>query len=710
MRTRQRAADPAMSKRLPATELVATGFFTSATGITIYRGSAYPEAYRGNAFVGDVGGNLVHRKTLSVHAATYLAARADPNVEFLASTDNWYRPVNFANTPDGTLLLLDMYRETIEHPWSIPEPIKQHLDLTSGKDRGRLYTLVFDGATHQPHRRPRLGHAPSAELVALLADPDAWWRETAQRLLIERRDLSAVPLLEDLAARRPTALGRLHALWTLDVLATLPPALLTMGLRDPEARVREQAAGLAERRIAHDPDLLAAVLPMAGDPDPMVRFQVALTLGAASGDRRTLEALGSLAVRDAGDSWTRTAVLSSVGKSADQLVAILAGKNRFFDTRSGQLWLDELATLIGAGRDPVQLRGLLAPRVAAHRDPDLVIRVLVAVNRGARRSGTSVSELLQADWATLIDPLSVQATEIALSDASPEHRLPAIALLGMTGARRALEVLGELLDARQPAPVQLAALQALGQVNDPAVGRLVIAHWKALSPGVRREAAELLFSRRDRLEHLLGALESRTMAAAEIDPDRLKQLRSHKDAQLRARAIRIIDNASLPARDRKTTLAAFQIVLTLDGRPERGHAVFLKACATCHRALGEGVEVGPDLATVAGRSADDLLLHILDPNREVAPNYVNYNVATTDGRTISGIIASETATTLTLKRALGTTDVVPRAQIETVASTGLSLMPEGLENGQTPQDLADLIAFLRSIPGTTGSPPLPKGR
>lgn len=152
------------------------------------------------------------------------------------------------------------------------------------------------------------------------------------------------------------------------------------------------------------------------------------------------------------------------------------------------------------------------------------------------------------------------------------------------------------------------------------------------------------------------------------------------------------------------------MVLTLDGRPERGHALFLKACATCHRVLGEGVEVGPDLATGAGRSADDLLLHILDPNREVAPNYVNYNVATTDGRTISGIFASEPATSLTLKRALGVTDVVPRAQIEAVASTGLSLMPEGLEKGQTPQDLADLIAFLRSIPGTTGSPPLPKGR
>jgi putative heme-binding domain-containing protein len=312
---------------------------------------------------------------------------------------------------------------------------------------------------------------------------------------------------------------------------------------------------------------------------------------------------------------------------------------------------------------------LIARFVASRQDPDLKIRVMVALNRGARRSGVSVSELLQADWATLIDPLGAQAKEIALSDASPDRRLPAIALLGMTGARGALEVLPELLDARQPVPVQLAGLQALGQVNDPAVGRLVVSHWKSMSPAVRREASELLFSRRDRREHLLGVLESRTLAAAEIDPDRLKQLRTQKDPQLRARALRIIDEASLTAPDRKATLAGFQVAITLRGWPDQGHAVFLKTCATCHRVLGEGVEVGPDLATVAGRSPEDLLLHILDPNREVAPNYVNYNVATADGRTISGIIASESAAALTLKRAEAVTEVVPGAQIEAIAST-----------------------------------------
>jgi putative membrane-bound dehydrogenase-like protein len=703
VRTRQRAADPAMRKRLPPTELFATGFFTSATGLTIYRGSAYPQEYRGNAFVGDVGGNLVHRKRLSVHGATYLATRADQGVEFLASTDNWFRPVNFANTPDGTLLILDMYRETIEHPLSIPEPIKKHLDLTSGNDRGRLYNLVHDGQGKRIRRRPRLGGAPTAELVGLLADPDAWWRETAQRLLLERKDAAAVPLLKDLAARRPGPLARLHALWTLDDLESIGRPELILGLNDPEPRVREQSARLAEPRIARDPELLAAVLSLAADPDPMVRFQTALTLGEAGDDPRTPEALASIAARDAGDLWTRTAVLSSIGTRGQALIEALARRKGFFDSSAGQVWLEEIAALIGSRRDPAQLRRLISQFVASRPDPDLPIRVVVALSRGARRSGTTLPDLLRADWKALIGPLAVQARTIAGSNKSPDRRLPAIALLGMSG-KQALEVLPGLLDARQPAPVQIAALRAMGELNDPSVGRLVVGQWKSLSPAVRREAAEFLFGRRDRLESLLDALEAKTLPSSEIDPDRLRQLRVHKDARLRARALAILGEEPAASRDRRATIDAYRQAATLRGRPAPGRVAFQKTCATCHRVSGEGVEVGPDLATVAGRSADDLLLHILDPNREVAANFVNYNVATTDGRTVSGIIVSESATSLILKRAEGATDVIPRAQVETIASTGLSLMPEGLEKGLTPQDLADLMAYVKSIQGSTSPP------
>ncbi len=284
VRTRQRAADPAFVKRLPPTELVPIGFFTSATGITIYRGDAFPEPYRGNAFIGDVGGNLVHRKSLTRHGARFEAKRTEDDHEFLASSDNWFRPVNFANTPDGTLLILDMYRETIEHPLSIPEPIKKHLDLTSGKDLGRLYELVPDGEVRR--RKPALGRASTAELVTFLSDPSGWWRETAQRLLIERNDVSAIPLLKVLARSSTTPLGRVHACWTLDALGSLSDADLLSAFTAGEPEVREQAARLADGRLGAGSLLISPLLVLARDPDPMVRFQTAIAAWRPQGRSR----------------------------------------------------------------------------------------------------------------------------------------------------------------------------------------------------------------------------------------------------------------------------------------------------------------------------------------------------------------------------------------------------------------------------------------
>src|SRR5262249_28312754 len=141
----------------------------------------------------------------------------------------------------------------------------------------------------------------------------------------------------------------------------------------------------------------------------------------------------------------------------------------------------------------------------------------------------------------------------------------------------------------------------------------------------------------------------------------------------------------------------YRPALRLTGNRANGRGVFSKSCATCHQAEGLGVEVGPNLATVAGRSPEDLLVHILDPNREVASNYVNYNVALQDGRVASGIIVLESANAISLKRAQGATDVIARDQIDAISASGISLMPEGLEKELSQQDLANLIAFVRSI-------------
>lgn len=218
-----------------------------------------------------------------------------------------------------------------------------------------------------------------------------------------------------------------------------------------------------------------------------------------------------------------------------------------------------------------------------------------------------------------------------------------------------------------------------------------------MSPSVRREAVEALFSRRDGVEAVIEALESHVLQGSDMDPARLKQLLEQSDPSLRARVQKVVGSDVLASRDRNRIIAAYRPAVQLAGDREKGREIFVRVCATCHQAEGRGINVGPDLATVVSRSPDDLLGHILDPNREVAPNFVNYNVAMQDGRVVSGIIADESAGAITLKRAEGVTDAIARDRIETISSTGLSLMPEGLEKGLSPQDLANLIVFVKSI-------------
>ena len=195
------------------------GYFTGATGATIYRGDAWPSEWHGLAIVGDVGSNLVHRKRLEPDGVGFIGRRIDEKSEFVSSSDIWFRPVQFANAPDGTLYILDMYREVIEHPASLPPLIKKHLDLTSGRDRGRIYRVVPDGFKQPP--LPQLASARRRSLVALLQHPNGWHRDTAARLLYERQDKAAIAPLAKLATESQLPLARMHALYALDGLNAL---------------------------------------------------------------------------------------------------------------------------------------------------------------------------------------------------------------------------------------------------------------------------------------------------------------------------------------------------------------------------------------------------------------------------------------------------------------------------------------------------------
>ena len=231
----------------------AAGYFSGATAGTIYRGDAFPAEYRGQAFIGDVGSNIVHRKVLEPSGVGFIAKRVDEGKEFLASTDIWFRPSQFANAPDGSLFVLDTYREVIEHPASLPPMIKKYLDLRSGWDRGRIWRVVPENFQRRPE--PRLGQASTAQLVQTLEHRNGWHRDTAGRLLYERQDTSAVVPLKKLAAESNLPEGRIHAMYALAGMRALSPDVILHALKDESPRVREHAVRLAETHVQESPEV-----------------------------------------------------------------------------------------------------------------------------------------------------------------------------------------------------------------------------------------------------------------------------------------------------------------------------------------------------------------------------------------------------------------------------------------------------------------------
>ena len=673
------------------------GYFTSATGVTIYRGGAYPAEFRGNAFVGDVGGNLVHRKRLEPNGVAFSAIRADEKQELIRSSDNWFRPVNFVNAPDGTLYVLDMYRETIEHPHSIPVEIKQFLHLTSGSDRGRIYRLL----TQDMQRAPPVpvGDLTGAELVAELESPNAWNRETAQRLLWQRQDLAAIDPLAQLVRSSSRPLARVHALYALNGLGALDADLIADALQDASPRVREHAVRLAEAFVNDSEEIVDRLAELCDDPDDRVRFQLAFTLGECDGTRS--DALLANLVRDSRNGGDiRTALLSSVAGNAGRLAVELIEDAEFVAGQNAIEWVSELCLIVGASPDVGAAATLLAATVSSQHSPAIQQVVLAELGEGLSRRGSSVARLLMNDSTpedvrSQVSALFHRATEVASDEQrSMEDRVEAIGLLAFADLQIATEHLPEFLTPQTPQALQRAAVASLSEQDSAEVCQLLLDGWRHHSPQLRRDVVDSLVTQAARIELLLDAVKTGEVGPADLERDKKQLLMNHPAAEVQARSQELFGIEANS--DRAGVVAEHQHVLELDGNVPRGLEVFKKRCAVCHRVGEVGHRVAPDLASVQNKSAADLLIAILDPNREAQPNFTTYNVQA-DGRVYNGIIAAESAGSITLRRAEAKEDVILRDAIELLASTGMTLMPEGLEKDLSPQDLADVIALVKSI-------------
>jgi len=233
----------------------------------------------------------------------------------------------------------------------------------------------------------------------------------------------------------------------------------------------------------------------------------------------------------------------------------------------------------------------------------------------------------------------------------------------------------------------------LEQIDDPEVGRTLLASWRNYGPSLRTDVLNALLSRPEWTRGLLAAIRSGTIASPEISPVHQQRLVRHSDREIRAQAEKIFAARNS---DRQKLVEDYAEVIRLTGNAESGAALYRQNCAACHRLKGEGTNVGPDLGTVADKPVATVLVAILDPNQAFETKYINYTAVTKDGREISGIIAAETPNSITLHNAGGKDEVILRSEITDLTSSRLSLMPEGFENVLKPREMADLIAYIRS--------------
>ena len=707
------------------------GRFTAACGVFIYRGQLLPKDCHGAAFTCDPTGNLVHQEVLEQAGATFRSRPAQKGVEFLASPDDWFRPVFLAHGPDDAMYVVDMYRAVIEHPEFMPPELQKRPDLVLGKDKGRIWRIAPVGqAASLP--RTNLAKAPAPLLVELLNDPRPWQRAAAHRLLLERQATAAVEPLRQLLDRKTpevaatlgvsSPLARVHAAWLLDSMIYLDEERLLKLLGDEHPRVRENAVKLAEVRLARAPKLQERLAALAGDADPRVRCQVALTLGEWNSDR-VVAPLARIALAGADDSWTWLAVASALVAPAEAEVAQAKRVSRALPVLQAIVQAPKFRTLAAAPKaslvqefaaltvaEPVGLKLAVLAQELGEARPQLAL--LTGFADGLAHKGVRLDDYFFKSPPNPNDPVLQWlreffghiAQEAADPKAEPADRLAAIRLLSRLSWSLAGKTLPTLLADEVTQDVRLAAVRALAMHTDRAVPELLMKGWRGYTPALRREVTEAMFRCPDRILVFLNEIEAKRVRPGDLDTLRTRQLLKHSQPNIRVLAGKLLQD-NLPA-DRQETLKQYQAALALKGDGKRGQEIFKKNCATCHRVSGIGIDVGPDIADTRTKTLSALLTDILVPNQAIDNNYVNYVVSTKDGKTLTGIIVAETASSLTLKRAEGQTDTILRSQLDELQSTGVSLMPDGLEKNITVPEMADLLDFLKNWRYLDGSVPI----
>ena len=668
---------------------------TSACGVEIYRDELLGPEFYGNAFTCEPVHNLVHREVLTPEGVTFRSTRAasESNREFLASTDNSFRPVQVRTGPDGALWVVDMYREVIEHPRWIPSNRLAQLDVRAGADKGRIYRVFPQNVRPRPIQN--FAKFSTRELAAALDSPCGTERDIIHRELLNRGDASAAQTLRAISVNSPRPAVRVQALSALGAIRQLTPDVLSLALAretDPSARAQILSFGNHWKT--------ETLRTAASDTNAVIRLQAALNAGTGDSATNWLQPLVGEATTNA---WMRAALLSSCnGSVARQLLrpAIELGERQ----RNLALADGLFATLMA--REPLlPTTSSVMPSNEGEATPWRLRNSIAVMNvwRQKLAEGWPDEPAKRGERESSFNSMRVRMAQICRGilnnpQAAPALRNEARKMMATVFEDKAdVEILEASLRAES---TRTPTLNALLAGDSPRVPEFFVPRWREFTVEQRERILNGLASRAGWSGALLSAVESNSIAPAEVSALVRNRLMASEEAGVRKRAEKLWPKRTS---ERPRVVAEYRKAMTSTGNSERGAVVFNNNCAACHQLSGRGTAVGPDLTPLRNKSVEDFLVAILDPNAALEPRYVNYIVQMNNGAVYFGVIRSETATGVEIVSP-GVHETLLRSEIAKIEASPTSLMPEGLEQSISPAEMNDLMAFLhRTAPRAFGS-------
>lgn len=709
------------------------GGYTAAAGHALYTAREFPQEYWNRvAFVNGPTGHLVGSFVLRDTGSDF---HSTSPFNLLASDDEWTAPIMSEIGPDGQVWVIDWYNYIVQHN-PTPEGFRTgkgqayETDLRD-KTHGRIYRVVANDSNGNPY--PTLSSATPQQLVDALTHPTMLVRKHAQRLLVERGERDVIDALIALTADEQTDsiglnVGAIHALWTMQGLGVLDgsnPAAnqaVFAALRHPSAGVRRNAVQVLPPIASSVEALLAANLHR--DSDAHVRLAATLALADLPAHPNSGDALLHMMANhtNLADRWIPDAMTSAAAHNSDSVLASLANVESLPD--AALPIITRVAEHHARGREIANSAQLVAG--LRKTDPRVVASVLQGLERGWKpKRNVTITPQIEAQLAEVLERAEpgAKATLIKLAigwgseslsryadeisdrllqsvqdeDASDKDRINAAKQLvefRPENEDAAIDLLDEVTPRTSP-QLSIGILNALESSQWKQIGNEIVSRLAAMTPSLKQVAIRQLLKRPASTMALLEAAQKGEMSLDELALDQKQALATHPDPNVKSLAAELLQRGgSMPNQDRQRVLDQYLVTAERTGDATRGLAIFKEHCSKCHIHGDIGAEVGPNLTGMAVHPKKELLTHILDPSRNVEGNFRAYTLLTLDGLVLSGMLASESKTSIELFDTAGKRQSVLREDIEELVMSTKSIMPEGFENAIKPDGMTDLLEFL----------------